>query len=237
MTTKAWTFTGRGSPQSVLAMTTAHPAPAFPPALPLPKAAPQPEEWVLVRTSFAGLNQGSLFYMGICPTYFRTAAAVPEMDFSGIVEDDWAPTATEGAPARFARGDRVAGYLPIGFMYPSGAGALQGLLACPARFVVPVPAAVRMEEAAGLMTCGGTATEMVKDARLARGQTVLVYGASGGVGTMAVQLAKLAVGAEGKVVGVCSGKNAEVVLGLGADEVRRRGQYLSSLWTAEMHSC
>jgi D-arabinose 1-dehydrogenase-like Zn-dependent alcohol dehydrogenase len=66
---------------------------------------------------------------------------------------------------------------------------------------------------------GLTALQMAADAKLKRGDRVLVNGASGGVGTMAVQLARDVVGPEGVVVGICSGKNAEMVRGLGADEV------------------
>ena len=50
--------------------------------------------------------------------------------------------------------------------------------------------------------------------------TVLINGASGGIGSMAVQMAKSAVGKSGKIVAICSKANIEMVKGLGADEVR-----------------
>jgi len=225
MTTKAWTFTRRGAPSAVLSLTTTHPAPAFPPALPLPKAAPRPEEWVLVRVSHAALNPAGLFHMALVPPFFRAATAVPELDFAGVVEDVWAPDAAAGRPARFRSGDGVLASLPVWFLWPTGQGALQGLVACPARYCVPRPAGVRPEEGAGLIVAGCTAAQMVEDGKLREGDRVLVYAASGGVGSLALQLARLAVGDRGTVVAVCSGRNADTVKGLGADEVGfRRGR-------------
>jgi len=55
--------------------------------------------------------------------------------------------------------------------------------------------------------------------KLSKGQSVFINGASGGVGTFAVQIARQIVGESGKVVGCCSAKNADLVRRLGADEV------------------
>jgi len=227
MTTKAWTFTHRGAPSSVLTLTTTHPAPAFPPPLPLPRAAAQPEEWVLVRPSHAALNPAGLFHMALVPRLFRAATAVPELDFTGTVADVWAPSAPSPPsssspsppPPRFRPGDAVVASLPVAFLWPQGQGALQGLVACPARYCLRRPPGVPPAQAAGLPVAGCTAAQMVEDAGLGRGHRVLVYGASGGVGSLALQLARLAVGEEGTVVAVCSGRNMEMVKGLGADEV------------------
>jgi len=79
------------------------------------------------------------------------------------------------------------------------------------------PAAVSFEEAAGILIAGGTALEALREyGQLAAGQKVLINGASGGVGTYAIQLAK-AFGAE--VTAVCSTRNMELVRSLGADHV------------------
>jgi NADPH:quinone reductase-like Zn-dependent oxidoreductase len=83
--------------------------------------------------------------------------------------------------------------------------------------VVPKPATVTFEQAASLPVSGVTALQAVRDwARVRPGQTVLVNGASGGVGTFAVQIAK-ALGAQ--VTGVCSTRNLDLVRSIGADAV------------------
>ena len=83
--------------------------------------------------------------------------------------------------------------------------------------VVPKPPNVSFEDAAALLIAGGTALQAVRDyGHAASGQKVLINGASGGVGTYAVQLAKH-FGAE--VTAVCSTRNVELVRSLGADRV------------------
>ena len=83
--------------------------------------------------------------------------------------------------------------------------------------LVAKPAEVSFEDASALLIAGGTALEALRDyGHVAAGQKVLINGASGGVGTYAVQLAK-AFGAE--VTAVCSTRNVELVRSLGADHV------------------
>jgi NADPH:quinone reductase-like Zn-dependent oxidoreductase len=84
------------------------------------------------------------------------------------------------------------------------------------RPIVPKPANLSYEEAASLSFGGATALDFFRRAKLSSGEKVLVNGASGNVGTAAVQIARH-VGA--RVTGVCSGANVELVRSLGADRV------------------
>ncbi|KAK1995890.1 NAD(P)-binding protein [Colletotrichum falcatum] len=227
MTSRAWTFTARGSPRSVLSLAPL-PAPALPPppAL-LARARPVPHaqdgnEWISVKVSYAALNPGGQFYVSLIPAFARASTAVPEMDLSGAVTDVWGPGSASDAESkghRFAKGHRIAALIPISYGWPTGTGALAEHVLLPARYAVPVPPHVSLRDASGILTAGCTASMTLRAAAPKRGARVLVNGASGGVGSLAVQMARAAVGPEGYVVGVCSGRNADMVRGLGADEV------------------
>jgi NADPH:quinone reductase-like Zn-dependent oxidoreductase len=96
-------------------------------------------------------------------------------------------------------------------------GTLAEFAVVPAAQLIRKPASLSFEEAAGSVMSGITALIIIRDvAKVGPGTRVLVNGASGGVGTFAVQIAK-ALGAD--VTGVCSTRNLELVRSLGADHV------------------
>lgn len=112
---------------------------------------------------------------------------------------------------RFRVGDRVAA--SAGFAY--GCHAEYRTFA-EGGAVAIIPAGVSYEAAVAALFGGGTALEFLKRGKLAPGEAILVNGASGAVGSAAVQIAKV-MGAE--VTGVASGANADLVRSLGADHV------------------
>ena len=130
---------------------------------------------------------------------------IPGVDVSGVIEKV-GPGVRELRPA-----DEVFGFIPkIG-------GASAELVACKARWLARKPAGLSHAEAAVIPCVGLTALQALRDkAWLQAGQSVLIVGASGGVGSMAVQIAAL-MGAE--VVAVCSTANVEFVRSLGAARV------------------
>jgi NADPH:quinone reductase-like Zn-dependent oxidoreductase len=168
------------------------------------------DDELLVRIHAAAVNPLDWHYMRGMPYIMRAGAGIgaPEItrlgvDFAGTVE------AVGGNVKQFRVGDEVFG---------GRTGAFAEYVRVRAdRAVVLKPPNVSFEQAASVPIAAITALQALRDkGRLQAGQKVLINGASGGVGTFAVQIAK-SFGAE--VTGVCSTRNVEMVRSLGADQV------------------
>jgi NADPH:quinone reductase-like Zn-dependent oxidoreductase len=169
------------------------------------------DEDVLVRVHAAGASVGDHHIVTGKPYLIRLSPfggvprprnRVPGSAMAGRVEAVGAKVTT------FRPGDEVFG--------EAATGAFAEYLVVPAKLIAPKPTNLSFEEAAAV-PWAATALQGLRDAGgLKAGQKVLINGASGGVGTWAVQIAK-AFGAE--VTAVCSKRNVERVRALGADEV------------------
>jgi NADPH:quinone reductase-like Zn-dependent oxidoreductase len=116
-----------------------------------------------------------------------------------------------------AVGNDVTRFRPGDEVFGIGKGAYAEFARAPENKLAPKPANLTFEEAAAVAISGSTALQAVRDkGRVQPEQKVLIIGASGGVGTYAVQLAK-AFGAE--VTGVCSTTKVDLVRSIGADHV------------------
>lgn len=153
--------------------------------------------------------------MSIIPWPFRPKNSIPELDFAGTIAGLGSAI---GSSSRFKVGAKVFGCLSMKDML-AGKGTLTEYICVEATEIViaAVPDGLELEQAAGFCGCGISALRMVQRAGIKDGDRVLVNGASGGAGTMAVQIAR-AMGAR-VVVGICSGRNVELVRSLGVDEV------------------
>jgi NADPH:quinone reductase-like Zn-dependent oxidoreductase len=167
------------------------------------------EDEVLVRVHAASLNAGDLFALRGSPWLIRLSAGLPRpknyilgWDMAGRVE------AVGSQVTRFKPGDEV---------FASCNGSLAEYVHVAEDKLAPKPANLTFEQAAAVPTAAVSAIMGLRDAgKLQPGQKVLINGASGGVGTFAVQIAK-AFGAE--VTGVCSTRNVDLVRSIGADHV------------------
>jgi NADPH:quinone reductase-like Zn-dependent oxidoreductase len=163
----------------------------------------------LVRVHATSVNPADWHAISGTPLVARFAFGVrkpknrvPGTDLAGVVE------AVGKDVTKLRLGDEVFGW---------SIGAFAEYACTPEDHLVPKPANLTFEQAAAFPIAATTALQGLRDwGQLRAGQKVLVIGASGGVGTFAVQIAK-ALGAE--VTGVCSTRNVEMVRSLGADQV------------------
>ena len=187
-----------GAPQDVIAVTD----------VPVPEVGPAD---VLVQVGAAAVNAADWHFTTGLPMFARAALGlrrprrtVVGTDLAGVV------VAVGADVTRFRVGEEVFGEVD--------GGAFAEYVAAPADWLVAKPHGSSYDEAATLGIAAETALQGLRDwGRLREGQRVLVNGASGGVGTFAVQIAK-ALGAA-HVTAVCSTRNLGTAARIGADRV------------------
>ena len=173
-------------------------------AKPVPK-----DNQVLVRIRAASVNPYDWHFIRGTPYIMRLGVGLRKpkdtrlgVDFAGTVE------AVGKNVTEFKAGDEVWG---------GKGGAFAQYVVITEKFLAKKPDNISFEQAGSIDIAGMTALQALRrHGNIQPGQRVLINGASGGVGTFAVQIAK-ALGAH--VTGVCSGRNLELVKSLGADEV------------------
>ena len=175
---------------------------------------PEPQEdEILVKVCAAAITRTDAGYRAAHPPVMRLFTGlrrpkrrIPGSEFAGEV------AAVGAAVGGFAVGDRVFG--STGFRF--GAHA-EFICVRQSALVAHMPAGLTFEEAAAVCEGALYALATLRSAGLRRGQRLLVYGASGAIGTSSVQLAARHFGAH--VTGVCSARNVAVVQSLGPDAV------------------
>jgi NADPH:quinone reductase-like Zn-dependent oxidoreductase len=167
------------------------------------------DDEVLVRVRAASVNPRDWHFMRGLPYIVRPIGLRIPKD-GGIGSDVAGQVEAVGKDVtRFRPGDEVFAFVV--------SGAFAEYIAVPEAFLGLKPANLTFEQAAAVPLAALTALQGLRDqAPVQPGQKVLIIGASGGVGTFAVQIAK-AFGAE--VTGVCSTRNVDLVRSLGADHV------------------
>lgn len=177
------------------------------------KPTPKPDE-VLIKIRVATVTQGDLTLRRLPGVMFLAMRLlmgmhqkkIPGTEFSGEIE------AVGESVGRFSPGDRVFGSTGL-----TSAGSYAEYVCLPeTAALVSKPSSLSYELAAAIPVGGTTALYFLRQAKIQPEQKVLIHGASGSVGTYAIQLAKH-YGAE--VTGVCSTRNVPLVRSLGADHV------------------
>jgi NADPH:quinone reductase-like Zn-dependent oxidoreductase len=174
----------------------------------IPKPTPA-EGQVLIRVRSASVNPYDWHFLRGTPSFLRLFIGMrrpksPRLgaDVAGVVE---------------AVGAKVAAFKPGDAVFGTAQGSFAEYACAAASQLAVKPQGISFEQAACLPIAGITALQGVRDkGSVQSGQTVLINGAAGGVGTFAVQIAK-SLGA--RVTGVCSSRNVEWLRSIGADEV------------------
>jgi NADPH:quinone reductase-like Zn-dependent oxidoreductase len=168
------------------------------------------ERDVLVSVRASSANPWDWHFIRGEPVLFRAAGLggvrkpkfrIPGGDLAGTVKE---------------AGKSVTAFKPGDEVYGFGHGAFAEYITVPEDGLAPKPANLTFEQAAAVPLGAVTALQGLRAGGIQPGQRVLIIGASGGVGTFAVQIAKH-LGAE--VTGVCSGRHVDLVRSLGAEQV------------------
>lgn len=178
-------------------------------------ATPEPgADELLIKVYASSVNpvddlaiKGPLFFLPTIGRLLKPKRTVAGVDFAGRVES------TGRSVTRFRAGDEVFG----AWFKGKSMGAFAEYMCVPEESLAPKPLNLSFEEAAAVPVAALTALQGLRDhGRIQAGQKVLIEGASGGVGSFAVQLAK-SFGAE--VTAVCSARNVDAARAIGADHV------------------
>jgi NADPH:quinone reductase-like Zn-dependent oxidoreductase len=172
---------------------------------------------VLVKVHAATVTQGDVMLRKLHPLMYLPMRLfgvkrkkIPGHEFAGVIVE------VGEKVTQFKVGDQV-----FGTTTGLAVGANAEYVCVPEEWgrgvIAHKPADISFDEAAAIPVGGMTALYILKKGNIQKGQKILIYGASGSVGTYAVQLAKHHFGA--KVTGVCSTANIELVKSLGADQV------------------
>ncbi|WP_275780044.1 NADP-dependent oxidoreductase [Paenarthrobacter sp. Y-19] len=173
---------------------------------PMPKVGPG---MVLVKVKAASVNPVDWKIMAgyLDPLMDLQFPTIPGWDVAGVVE-------STGIDApHFKPGDEVIAYGRKDYVH---GGSFAEYIALPERLLARKPESLDWNESAGLPLAGLTAFQVLKRLELAAGETVLIHGGSGGVGSLGIQIAK-ALGA--KVIATASEKNHDFLRSLGAEPV------------------
>jgi NADPH:quinone reductase-like Zn-dependent oxidoreductase len=149
-----------------------------------------------------GFRSSEYFFTRAFTGLLRPKRKIPGLELAGVVE------AVGAAVTQFQVGDEVFGI--------KGGANAEYICVRENGVLAHKPAAMTFEEAAAVCDGALVARTCLSTADLRKGRTIVVYGASGSIGTAAVQLGKHF---EAEVTAVCNAKNVEVVRSLGADEV------------------
>ena len=145
-----------------------------------------------------------------------------ELDFAGVITATGSSATRPSSRSELTPGTRVFGATygtPLQLIQGKVSGTLAEYAVVHEDAVAVTPDPASSQVAAGLGAVGCTAVRFLEYSKIGPGDSILINGGSGGLGTFLVQLAKHIVGFQGTVVAICSAANVDLVKNLGADEV------------------